>query len=440
VQPRFSFSKYKIGVAKLLRFYYVENVELELLKRLGLAIALGLLVGIEREFSQRREGEPLFAGNRTFALLALLGTISGYLAAKISPFILFGALLSVGALIVISYFLSVRSAGHLGTTTEVSALLTFLIGVIIAAGELFFASVTTIALVTLLALKPSFKALTGKISYEDIFATLKFAIISIVILPFLPNRTFGPLEVFNPAEIWLMVILVAGLSFAGYVLVKIVGPQRSIPLIGLLGGLVSSTALTVSFAQRSKQNVELSRLLALGAVIASTTMFPRLLIEISAVNSALLPEIVFPLTSMMVAGLIAVGWLWRMERSRQQTTEVQFTNPFSITPALKFALLFVLILFVSKAALDFIGTRALYFTAVLAGLTDVDAITLSVARLARESLEAPTATRAIILAALSNTLMKGAIAFLLGARIFGRQMALTLGLVLLAGIIGIVLV
>lgn len=432
--------KCKIGVAKLPRFYYVENVELELLKRLGLAIALGLLVGIEREFSQRREGEPLFAGNRTFALLALLGTISGYLAAKISPLILFGALLIVGTLIVISYFLSVRTAGHFGTTTEVSALLTFLIGVIIATGELFLASVTTIALVTLLALKPSFKTFTGNISYEDIYATLKLAIISIVILPFLPNRTFGPLNVFNPAETWLMVILVAGLSFAGYVLVKIAGPQRSIPLIGLLGGVVSSTALTVSFAQRSKQNVELSRLLALGAVIASTTMFPRLLIEISAVNSALLPKIIFPLMSMTVAGLIAVAWLWRMERSRQQTTEVQFTNPFSIAPALKFALLFVLILFVAKAALDFIGPRALYFTAVLAGLTDVDAITLSVARLARESLEASTATRAIILAALSNTLVKGVIAFLLGAKIFGRQMGFALGLVLLVGVIAIALV
>lgn len=411
-----------------------------MLKRLGLAIALGLLVGIEREFSQRREGEPLFAGNRTFALLALLGTISGYLAAEISPFILFGALLIVGALIVISYFLSVRTAGHFGTTTEVSALLTFLIGVIIATGKLFLASVTTVALVTLLALKPRFKILTDKISSEDIYATLKFAIISIVILPFLPNRTFGPLNVFNPAEIWLLVILVAGISFAGYVLVKIVGPQRSIPLIGLLGGLVSSTAVTVSFAQRSKQNVELARMLALGAVIASTTMFPRLLLEISIVNSTLLPNLIFPLTSMMVAGLIAAGWLWRMERNRQQTTEVQFTNPFSITPALKFALLFVLILFVAKIALEFIGTRALYFTAVLAGLTDVDAIALTVARLARESLAASTATHAIVGAALANTFMKGVIAFLLGAKMFGRQMGLAFGLVLLVGIVTVVLV
>jgi uncharacterized membrane protein (DUF4010 family) len=222
--------------------------------------------------------------------------------------------------------------------------------------------------------------------------------------------------------------------------VKIVGPQRSVPVIGLLGGLVSSTALTVSFAQRSKQNLELSRLLALGAVIASTTMFPRLLIEIGAVNSTLLPHVIFPLTSMMAAGLIAAGWLWRIERGRQQTTEVQFTNPFSITPALKFALLFVVILFISKAALDFLGTQALYFTAVLAGLPDADAIALTVARLARESLDASTATRTIILAALSNTLMKGAIAFLLGARIFGRHLALALALVLLVGVAGIFLV
>jgi uncharacterized membrane protein (DUF4010 family) len=377
--------------ANEIHFCYFVSVELDILKKIALTLALGLLVGTEREFSQQREGEPLFAGSRTFALLALLGTISGYLAAKTSALILPGVLLIVGGLVVISYFLSVRTGGHLGTTTEIAALLTFCVGVIVAAGELLMASVATIAIVTLLALKPSFKALTGKISREDIYATLKFAIITIVVLPFLPNRTFGPLQVFNPTETWLMVILVSGISFAGYVSVKLIGTQRSVPVIGLLGGLVSSTAVTVSLAQRSKQNAELSRFLALGAMVASTTMFPRLLIEIAAINSALLPHLVVPLLGMTITGLVAVVWLWRLERRREQTAEVQFANPFSIAPALKFALLFVLILFVSKAALDFIGARALYLTAVFAGLTDVDAITLTIARLARESLDAATA-------------------------------------------------
>lgn len=139
-------------------------MELDLLKKIGLALALGMLVGIEREFSQRREGEPLFAGSRTFALLALLGAISGYLASHTSPLILLGVLLILGALIAMSYFLGVRSGGQLGTTTEISALLTFLIGVIVAMGELLVASITTIAVVTILALKPSFRAFTGKIS------------------------------------------------------------------------------------------------------------------------------------------------------------------------------------------------------------------------------------------------------------------------------------
>lgn len=422
------------------RRYYFESMEFDLLKKIALALALGLLVGIEREFSQYREGEPLFAGGRTFALLALLGVISGYFAVHISPLILVGALLIAGSLIVASYFLSVRAGGHFGTTTEVAALLTFFVGVIVATGELLMASITTIAVVTLLAVKPSLKTFTGKISHEDIYATLKFAIITIIILPFLPNRTFGPLNVFNPAETWLLVILVSGLSFAGYVLVKIIGAQRSVPVIGLLGGLVSSTAVTVSFAQRSRQNLELSRLFALGAVLASTTMFPRLLIEVAVVNSALLPYVIVPLTGMTVAGVIAVGWLWRIERSREHTTHVQFDNPFSIVPALKFALLFVLILFMAKAALDFLGTRALYLTAMLAGLTDVDAITLTTARLAHESLDAATATATIILAAMANTIMKGSIAFLLGARSFGRQMAWALGVMLLVGGIGLVLV
>lgn len=415
-------------------------MEIDLLKKIGLALALGMLVGTEREFSQRREGEPLFAGSRTFALLALLGAISGYLASQTSPMILLGALLIVGALIAMSYFLSVRSGGQIGTTTEISALLTFLIGVVVAMGELLVASITTIAVVTMLALKPSFRAFTGKISHEDIYATLKFAIITVVILPFLPNRTIGPLGVFNPAETWWIVILVSGISFAGYVLVKFVGAHRSVPVIGLLGGLASSTAVAVSFSQRSKQNAELSRILALGAVIASTTMFPRLLLEIAVVNSALLPRILFPLSGMAGAGLLAIIWLWRLERRHEQAAEVQFTNPFSIAPALKFALLFVVILFVSKTALDFVGTRALYFTAVIAGFTDVDAIALTTARLAKESLEASTAAATIILAAMSNTLMKGAIALMFGARHFGRQMAVALGMILLAGVIGIAFV
>jgi uncharacterized membrane protein (DUF4010 family) len=415
-------------------------MEIELLKKIGLALALGVLVGIEREFSQRREGEPSFAGSRTFALLALFGAISGHLAARASPLVLLGALLIVGALVAISYFLTVRAGGHLGTTTEISALLTFLIGVIVAFGEMLVASVITVVIVTILALKPRFKAFTGKISHEDILATLKFAIITVVILPFLPNRTMGPLNVFNPAETWWMVILVSGISFAGYVLVKIIGTQRSVPLIGLLGGLASSTAVTVSFSQRSKQNAELSAVLALGAVIASTTMFPRLLVEIAVVNSALLPHLIVPLSSMTVAGLFAVGWLWRKERRREHGAEVQFANPFSVMPALKFALLFVAILFVSKAALDFIGTEALYFTALLAGLTDVDAIALTTARLARESLDSSTATVTIILAAMSNSVMKGGIALLFGARLLGRQMAVALGLILLVGAVGLMLV
>ncbi|MDZ7344986.1 MAG: MgtC/SapB family protein, partial [candidate division KSB1 bacterium] len=398
-------------------------MELDLLKKLALTLALGMLVGMEREFSQRREGEPLFAGARTFTLLALLGLISGYLAFLISPIIMLGAFLIVGILVVLSYFLSVRAGGHFGTTTEVAALLTFLIGVLVSLGKLLMASVVAIIIVTFLALKSEFRGFAGKLNREDIYATLKFAIITVIILPFLPNRPIGPLAVFNPYEIWLLVILVSGISFAGYVLVKIIGPKRSAPLIGLLGGLASSTAVTASFSQQSKQNAELSRVLAFGAVLASTTMLPRLVIALAVVNPGLLPHLAVPIASMAIAGMAAAGWLWRLERHRDHATDVQFINPFAIIPALKFAVLFVVILFVAKAALDFIGTRALYVTALIAGLTDVDAITLTTARLARQALDHSIAKKVIILAAMSNTIMKGSIALLFGAKLFGRQMA-----------------
>ena len=415
-------------------------MELTLLKQVALALALGTLIGMEREFSQSHEGHPYFVGARTFALLSLLGALSGVLARQYSPFILLGAWLTVGAILAISYFIVARQTGDSGITTEIAALLTFLIGVLIAFDQLLSASIVAIAVVTMLSLKPSFKALAGKLSREDIYATIKFSIITVVILPFLPNETIGPLEVLNPREVWLLVVLVSAISFSGYLLFRFVGSRRSIPIIGLIGGVASSTAVTVSFSQRSKSSPALAPALAVGVLLASTAMFPRVLVIISFVDSSLVVPLLIPFAAMTTAGLVAIFALRHMRPAEEPTQEVVLANPFSIVPALKFAALFILILFVSKAALMFAGNQGLYYTAGIAGMSEVDAIAISTARLGNQGVVPRVAVIAITLAAMANTFMKACIAAFFGTRPLAWRVALAFLVVIIAGAIALLVV
>ena len=308
--------------------------------------------------------------------------------------------------------------GELGVTTEISALLAFLLGFLCVEGHVLTAAGLAVASGGVLALKEWLHALAGRIERADVEATLKFAIVSVIVLPLVPNQDFGPppLDVINPYKIWLMVVLISGLNFASYLLVKIVGAEHGIGLTGLLGGLVSSTAVTLGFAQRSRQEPLQAAPLALGILVAWTVMFFRVVILVAAVNPSLSLRLAPVMAAFGVPSLAICLLLWRRQRTAETATVSAGENPFELGEAIRFGLLFGVITFVAKAAQVYLGDAGLYLAGAIAGLTDVDAIALSMAQLAQaDTAHAGAAAITIVIAVAANTLFKTGMAGFLGA-------------------------
>ena len=404
--------------------------QFEFFYRFGVALVLGILVGLEREYSG--ESKHHFGGIRTFAFISLLGCASAMIATEYVIWFLPLAFIGLAAMVLASYVI-ISEEGDFGLTTEITSLLVFICGALVYWGYLELGAALAVIVTLFLSLKVKLHALAARISQEDILAALKFAIITVIILPILPNRTYGPLDVLNPYNIWLMVVFISGVNFIGYVLVKVLGSQHGIGLTGLLGGLVSSTAVTLSFSHRSQEEPVLGRDFALAITVASTTMFPRVLFEVYILNQALVYSLLAPLLAAAGVGLVACLYLWFSSRSHERG-EVSVSNPFELGPAIQFGLLFAIILFVSKAAQVYVGETGVYLSSVLAGLTDVDAITLSMASLAGADVSYTVAARAVTLAALSNTLVKGGIAVSLGSASLRRYVLPIFGAVLVVGI------
>ncbi len=409
--------------------------------RFGAALGIGVLVGLQREYAELTDDDPheeMFAGTRTFALLGL-ARCAGALAADVLgsawAFIALG--LVIGELIGVSYFVTAWRRQEIGLTTEVAALVTMLAGALCYWNQLALAVALGVTMTVLLAIKLQVRSFVRRISPEDIYATLRFAVITAIVLPVLPNQTFGPppLNVLNPYKVWQMIVLISGLSFMGYVLIKLVGPRQGIGLTGVLGGLASSTALTLSFAQRSRDKPPLARSFALAIIVAWTMMFPRVLVEVAVVNSALLPQLWPPIVGAGVVGLLYAGYLY-LSPQPEGTEEVSFTNPFALGQAVKFGLLYAAVLLVSRSAELTLGNAGVYLSSVAAGLADVDAITLSVAELSRAAggLDLVVAERAIVLAAMANTAVKGGIVLATGSRTLRRALWPAFLLILATGI------
>lgn len=408
--------------------------------RFGAALGLGVLLGLERERSKTSTG---FAGVRTFGLFALTGAVAAFLDGALDrPVLAVGLFAAVAALVVVSYAVSAQR-GELGITTEVSALLAFLMGFLCVSGHVVLAAGLAVASGGVLALKEWLHRVAGRIEPEDVEATLKFAIVSIIVLPLVPNESFGPaaLDVVNPYKIWLMVVLISGLNFASYVLVKVVGTEHGIGITGLLGGLVSSTAVTLGFAQRSRKEAAEAAVLGLGVLVAWTVMFARVVVLVGAVAPALAPRVA---VAMAALGLpcLAIAWLlWRRRRSRETASVSAGANPFELGQAIRFGLLFGLVTFVAKAAQVYLGDAGLYLAGAVAGLTDVDAIALSMAQLAAATpASAEAAVRTIVIAVASNTLFKAAMAAFLGAPALRRVvLGATAVMLVAAAVVAIVL-
>jgi uncharacterized membrane protein (DUF4010 family) len=391
--------------------------------RFGVALAIGFLVGLQREYAHGGPDREIAMGERTLALMGLAGCLAALMADELgSPWVFISVLLPLGGLLVVSYFVGAWH-GDVGLTTEVAALLTMLAGALCYWHYLELAAALAVTTTVVLTLKWETDRLVRLITREDIRATLKFAVITAIVLPVLPNQGFGPppVDVLNPYKIWLMVVFISGISFLGYLLIKIAGPRRGIGLTGLLGGMASSTAVTLSFTERSQTEDGLDRPFGLAIVIAWTTMFPRVLIEVAALNLALLERLWLPMIASLMVGMGYAIYLYLSHR-HQGEEEVTFSNPFELGLALKFGLIYAAILLISRAAQIYLGDTGVYISSIVGGLADADAITLSLAELSNASggLDLDTAARGVVLAAMSNTAAKGSIVLASGSSTLRR--------------------
>lgn len=411
----------------------------ELFLRFGSALLIGILIGMQREYAYGNKDEGgLFAGARTFALMALFGASAALLADVLAtPWVFIGLVFLVGIMVGLAYFITASDHNEHGLTSEIAALVTVLIGGICYSHSIEFAAALGVVTTVLLAVKWELKKLIDIITREDVFATLQFAVITAIVLPVLPNKTFGPppINVLNPYQIWEMVVFISGINFLGYILIKVAGPRRGLGISGVLGGLASSTATTMSFSQRSKTQQGLDKPFAVAIITGWVIMFVRIIVEVAVVNRQLLPLVWPAMTAMGGAGLAYAVYLY-YSQSALDEEELQISNPFELSQAIKFGLIFALVLLFTKAAEIYIGEKGIYLTSVLAGLADVDAITLSIADLTRTGGSVPLVTGriGIVLAAVSNTASKGTLVFLLGSKTMRRWVLPAILLILVIGL------
>lgn len=395
-----------------------------------------MLVGMQRE----RRGIAM-AGVRTFTLITLSGAVCGLLSPTLGVWVVALGMVAVIAMIVVSNLLKFKreSQPDPGMTTEIASLIMFLVGVLPTAGEAKLAIVIAGAVVLLLHLKDPLHQFARKIDTREFAAIMQFVLIALVILPLLPDRTFGPLDVLNPFKIWLMVVLIVGISLAAYAAVKLLGGRSGALLAGVLGGLISSTATTVSYARKSRETPAASGLAAAIILIASAIVFARILGEVAVVAGAVLPLIAGPLLT--VAAVVAALGVFVFLRTRGQGQAMPLQgDPSELRTAAVFAALYAVILFAVAFARAHLGDAGLYVVAAISGLTDMDAITLSTANMiAEDRLDASTGWRVILVAAMANLIFKGAAVAALGSSALRRTIAVTFGIILVAAIAVLVL-
>ncbi|MCM2255235.1 MAG: MgtC/SapB family protein [Vicinamibacteria bacterium] len=416
---------------------------LDVAARFGSALGLGLMLGLERERDHAQSGEEQVAGVRTFSLIALIGATGAWLHVEAGlTWLLLATFAAVAGLAIVSYYVT-ATRGDVGATTEMTVLMTFLVGALCGIGSQGLAVALTVTVLLLVSSKGSTQRFVGRVEAADIEATLKFAIITAIVLPLLPNRNFGPppLDVLNPYKVWLMVVLISGLNFASYVLVKVVGQEHGIGLTGVLGGLVSSTAVTLGFSQRSRSEPALAPSFTLGILVAWTVMFFRVLIVVALIDAPLARRLGPAVGLLGLVNLAACALLWMRRPERGESTVKSGSNPFELGEAIKFGGIFGVVTFVAKAAQVYLGNAGLYLAGAIAGLTDVDAIALSMASLAQQDpASVGPAALTILIALVANTLVKAGMALGLGAAELRRPMLLATVALLLAAAAGAFLI
>ena len=401
------------------------------LRALAIALGLGLLVGLQRERSS-----SVLAGFRTFPLVAAFGVACAILGREFGGWIVAAGILVLGALMVTANTSILRRQdADPGMTTEAAVCVVFGVGLLLGTGHTTLAIVLGATTAVLLHLKPQLHGFARHLGETDMRAIMQFTAIALVILPVLPDETFGPFQVLNPRRMWWMVVLITGISLGGYVAQKWFGGRGGAAVGGILGGLVSSTATTVSYARRSREEGAVSASLsAVVIVLASTVVFARVLAVLAASSPAHFRTMAPPLAMMLpVMGILAFVIWWR---SRRESTAVPAsTNPTELKSALIFTVLFGGVLLAVAAAREYLGSRGMFAVAVASGLTDMDAITLSTSQMLESSrVESALAWRLILAAALANLVFKTGVVIFLGSRALARQVGLVFGIALVAGL------
>ncbi|MFN2361379.1 MAG: MgtC/SapB family protein [Marinobacter sp.] len=403
---------------------------------LVIALLLGAIIGLERGWDARGQasGERI-AGIRTFALIGLLGGIAALLTQEVTEWAFPVLLVSVVAVAMVAFSERLAHIRNFSITGTIGMVLTFCFGAIAVAVDPAIATGAAVVTALILDNKKEIHGLVDKLQSHELDAALKLLVISVVMLPLLPNEDLGPGGVLNPREIWWMVVLIASVSFVGYFAIRMAGMRKGILFTSLFAGLSSSTALTLHYARQSTVSPEVSPQFASGILIACGTMFPRILVYCALINPALLPSLIWPVAVMTILLYLPALIIWKRNQGALEATRPELTqNPLDLKSALLFGALLTGILLLGEFLQEWLGDLGIYMLAATSGVADVDAITLSLTRMSQDSLAMQTAVIGIVIAAATNNLVKSGIAGAIGRRELGTRVAGPMVLSLIAGL------
>jgi len=405
------------------------------LTTLGIAFGLGLLVGMQRE----KHNKDQIAGVRTFTLISVLGVIAGFLTRLYdNPYVLPLIGLAMAAMLITANIMKLKKQDNptMGQTTEMAALMMFAIGAYLVVGDRVVGVIMGAAIAILLYVKDHLHKFIGDLEDNDVSAIMILAGISLIILPILPDKTFGPFDVLNLRNIWLMVTLIVGISVIGYFIYKFIGKKYGILSNGILGGIISSTATTVSYARFTKKSKNIHKASAFVIFSAATVSLVRVMIEIGAVIPSQLSKVVLPIVALflMMIGLSVVLFYLINKKSKSDDMP-RPKNPAQLTSALMFGAIYAIILLAVAFTQQELGDKGLYVAAFVGGLANKDAITLSLSKSIGSGLDANFGWRLIVVASLSNFLFKIVLCAILGTKQLTKWMALFFGAAILGGLL-----
>ncbi len=372
-------------------------------QKIFIALMIGLLIGVERERA-KAPGEHYFAGIRTFPLISMLGFVCALISSFTSFYFFITGFILFGILVAIEYYVTAQK-GELGGTTELTLLLVYVLGGLVFWEYFLLSTAIGVVITVFLSLKTKFRAFAGMVSEEDILATLKFLIITVIVLPILPNKTVDPFGIINPLKIWYFVILISGISFIGYILFKIIGSKKGIIVLSLLGGLASSTAVTLSFSQRSKENTSYCSEFGSGILLATTIMYPRVLFIVFLLSPILSIQLILPFFILSSISLY-FSFIYKKKNSIAKEGDLELSNPFKLFFAIKFGLVLMVLLFISGLFNKFLGSGGVFLAAFIGGFASLDAAILSVVNVGTIKIGNDIIAAAILLSISANTIFK----------------------------------